>query len=184
MELMDALRTRRAIREFTAEPVDDATITELINAAILAPSANNLQPWRFAVVQGADRLHKLGAEAKRYAAAHLPVDSPLHANAVNPSFEIFHGAAALIIVCAANNDTQSAEDCCLAGESLVLAAHAMGLGTCWIGLSRPWLNDPAVMTELGIPADWHPVAPIILGPRKALPPSTLREKPMIVWSRS
>lgn len=64
----------------------------------------------------------------------------------------------------------------------MLAAHAQGLGTCWIGLSRPWLNDPAVKAKLGIPAEWHPVAPIVLGHRKALPSPTPREKANIVWS--
>ncbi len=181
MDLMEALRTRRAIREFTAEPVGDDLIKELIAAAILAPSASNLQPWGFAVVLGEERLHALGVEAKSHAAAHLATDSPLRAHAVDPTFEIFHGAAALIVICAVNDETQSAEDCCLAGENLMLAAHAKGLGTCWIGLSRPWLNDAAAKTELGIPAGWHPVAPIILGHRRTLPLPTPREKPTILW---
>ncbi|WP_213774233.1 nitroreductase family protein [Bradyrhizobium sp. dw_78] len=183
MDLMEALRTRRAIREFTAEPVGDDLIKELIAAAILAPSSSNLQPWGFAVVLGGERLHALGTEAKSYAAAHLATDSPLHAHAVDPTFEIFHGAAALIVICAVNSETQSAEDCCLAGENLMLAAHAKGLGTCWIGLSRPWLNAPATKTELGIPAGWHPVAPIILGHRKTLPAPTAREKTIVLWCR-
>lgn len=183
MELMEALRTRRAVREFTSEPVEETAIKQLIGAAILAPSAVNLQPWGFAVVQGAERLHALGAEAKRHAAAHLPAGSPLHAHATDPAFEIFHGAPALIVVCAIRDDSQSSEDCCLAGENLMLAAHAKGLGTCWIGLSRPWLNAPAVKAELGIPADWHPVAPIVVGHRRTLPPPTPREDARIVWCR-
>ncbi len=181
MDLMEALRTRRAIREFTTEPVGDDVIEALIAAAILAPSSVNLQPWRFAVVRDGKRLHELGAKAKSFAAAHLSPASPLHAHAVDPTFEIFHGAAALIVICAVNDEAQSAEDCCQAGENLMLAAHARGLGACWIGLSRPWLNDAAVKTELGIPASWRPVAPIILGHRKTLPPPTPREKPTILW---
>lgn len=181
MDLMEALRTRRAVREFTTEPVGDDIIGELVAAAILAPSSVNLQPWAFAVVRGRERLHTLGAEAKSYAAAHLPPASPLHAHAVDPTFEIFHGAAALIVICAVNDEAQSAEDCCLAGENLLLAAHAKGLGACWIGLSRPWLNDAAVKTELGVPAGWRPVAPIVLGHRRTLPPPTPRETPAIVW---
>lgn len=183
MDLMEALRTRRAVREFTTAPVGDDAIKELIAAAILAPSAVNLQPWGFAVVLGGERLHRLGVEAKSYAAAHLPTDSPLHAHAVDPAFEIFHGAAALIVISAVNDEPQSAEDCCLAGENLMLAAHAKGFGTCWIGLSRPWLNAAATKTELGIPAGWHPVAPIILGHRRTPPAPTPREKPTILWCR-
>ncbi len=65
----------------------------------------------------------------------------------------------------------------------MLAAHARGLGTCWIGLSRPWLNEAAVKAELGIPEGWHPVAPIVLGHRTAVPAPTARDKPTIVWCR-
>ncbi len=183
MDLMEALRTRRAIREFTTEPVTDDLIKELIEAAILAPSAVNLQPWGFAVVQGREQVQALGVEAKSYAAAHLPANSLLHAHAVDPTFEIFHGAVALIVICAINDEAQSAEDCCLAGENLMLAAHARSLGTCWIGLSRLWLNDAKTKIELGIPASWCPVAPIILGHRRTLPPPTPREKPTILWCR-
>ncbi|KQU92421.1 hypothetical protein ASD12_05840 [Mesorhizobium sp. Root102] len=183
MELMEALRTRRAVREFTGVPVEEDVIEELIGAAILAPSAVNLQPWGFAVVQGVERLHGLSAEAKHHVQAHLPPGSPLAIHAADPAFAIFHGAAALVVICAINDESQSSEDCCLAGENFMLAAHARGLGTCWIGLSRPWLNDPAVKAKLGIPARWHAVAPIILGHRGTLPPPTPRGKARIVWSR-
>ncbi|MGX7871985.1 nitroreductase family protein [Mesorhizobium sp. ORM6] len=54
-------------------------------------------------------------------------------------------------MCAKNEERQSDEDCCLAGQNLMLAAHARGLGTCWIGLSRPWLTETSVKKELGIP---------------------------------
>ncbi len=183
MELIEALQTRRAIREFTDEPVDEATIKTLIDDAILAPSSMNHQPWRFAVVLGAERLQKLGLEAKRYAAAHLPADSPLQDHAADPDFEIFHNAPALVIVCAVDKDTQSAEDCSLAAESLMLAAHAMGIGTCPIGLSRSWLNEPAAKAELSIPEEWQVAVPIVLGHRKMVPPPTSRAKPVIVWAR-
>ncbi|RWM00951.1 MAG: nitroreductase [Mesorhizobium sp.] len=183
MELMVALRTRRAVRVFTGEPVDDITVEELVGAAVLAPSAVNLQPWAFAVVRGTERLHALSAEASRYALAHLPAGSPLATHVADPAFEIFHGAAVLVVICAIDGERQSSEDCCLAGENFMLAAHAKGLGTCWIGLSRAWLNDPSVKAELGIPADWHPTAPIVLGHPSALPAPTPRKKIRIVWCR-
>ena len=181
MELTEALRTRRAVRAFTTEPVETNVIQELIDTAVLAPSAINLQPWGFAVVQGVERLHTLEAEARRHAIEHLPKDSPLYAHVSDPSFDIFHGAVALIIVCAIDGKAQSSEDCCLAALHLMLAAHAKGLGTCWVGLSRPWLNEAEVKAGLGIPVDWHPVAPVILGRRRALPPPTPRKAPVVVW---
>lgn len=100
MELMEALRTRRAVREFTDDPVEEDVIEELIGAAILAPSAVNLQPSGFVVVQGVERLDGLSVEAKRYVQAHLPPGSPLAIHAADPAFAIFHGATALVVICA------------------------------------------------------------------------------------
>ena len=183
MELTEALRTRRAVREFTAETVDEAVIAELIGAAILAPSAINLQPWGFTIVPGSERLHKLSTEAKQHILSHPPTGSPIATYAADPAFDIFHGASALIVISAVDGKRQSSEDCCLAAENFMLAAHAKGLGTCWIGLARPWLNEPEVKAELGIPAEWHPVAPIVLGHPRALPSATSRHRPKVVWSR-
>ncbi len=183
MELMEALRTRRAVRDFTDEQVDASLVEELIAAAILAPSAWNSQPWAFAVVVGAAHLHELSVQAKQYALAHIPASSPLAGHLADSSFEILHGAATMIVVCATNNESQSAEDCCLAGESLMLAAHDKGLGTCWVGLARPWLSQTIVKAELGIPVDWNPVAPIVIGHRRMLPATTPRREANIVWCR-
>lgn len=181
MNLDEALRSRRAIRDYTHEPLDRAAIEALIGAAVLAPSAMNLQPWGFAVIEGRARLHDRGLQAKRAAQAHFASTPALASFLADPAFEIFYGAPALVAVCARDGQSQSAEDCCLAAQNLMLAAHGRGLGTCWIGLARPWLNEPATKAALGIPAEWRPVAPIILGHRRSLPAPTARAPAAIVW---
>ncbi len=181
MDLMEGLRSRRAVRDYTDEALDRQTVEALIAAAITAPSAMNLQPWAFAVVLGAKRLHEHGAAAKRFAQAQFAGVPALAAHLADPNFAIFYGAPALVVVCARDAQPQSAEDCCLAAQNLMLAAHAAGLGTCWIGLARPWLNDPATKSALGIPAEHRPVAPIILGRRRSLPAPTPRAPAQIVW---
>ena len=67
MELLQAIHGRRSVREFTDEPVSDATLHELIDAAIQAPSAINQQPWCFVVVQEQALLARISDQAK----AHL-----------------------------------------------------------------------------------------------------------------
>lgn len=183
MELFEALQTRRAIREFTDAEVDEGVIDDLIGLATLAPSAMNLQPWAFAVVRGKARLMELASQAKSHAQAHVPAGSPLASHLADPRFEIFHGAPALVVVCATDASEQSAEDCCLAAATFMLAAHGKGLGTCWIGLSRPWLDEPSVKAELGIPPELRPVAPLILGHPRARPKPTARKAARIVRCR-
>ncbi|MBK1841916.1 nitroreductase [Azospirillum sp. YIM B02556] len=180
MDVLDAIYHRRAVRDFTGEAVDEATIRSLIDAAVQAPSAMNLQPWAFALLHGVDRLRAMSIHAKRHVAAHLPAGSPLTGHLADPQFDLFHGAATLVVICATDSHTQSAEDCCLAAQNLMLAAHARGLGSCWIGLSRPWLCLPEVKSKLGIPEHLIPVAPIILGHPRSLPVATPRREPRIV----
>jgi nitroreductase len=73
------------------------------------------------------------------------------------------------------------EDCSLAAENLMLAAHAAGLGTCWIGFAQSFLNTPNGKALIGIPGAWAPVAPIIVGrPQGDLKPVP-RNIPRIRW---
>ena len=186
MDLMDALRGRRTIRDYTAETVAPTLVSELIDAAILAPSAMNLQPWAFAVIEGAERLAGLSARAKRAMLATLPDDpalAKLRGHLEDPSFQMFYHAPVLLVVCATSDEAQAKEDACLAAQNLMLAAHGRGLGTGWIGLARSWLDGAEVKAELGIPADWSVVAPLIVGHPKAEVPPTPRAAARIVWSR-
>ena len=99
----------------------------------------------------------------------------------DPDYALFHRAPALVIVLAKSSGVQDAEDCCLASQNLMLAAREAGLGTCWIGLARPWLDLPSTKTELGLPESHHVVAPILLGHPKTWPESHGRNPAEIYW---
>lgn len=183
MEINEAIYGRRAVREYTAEPVSEATIKSLIDAAIHAPSAINAQPWSFIVV----RDQKLLASMSRHAKAHvlskeagsLPLH--LHTNLADPESQIFHGAPVLIVISAAAPAPWIVEDCALAAENLMLCAFAHRLGTCWIGFAQRWLNTAEGKAELGIPAEMVVVAPIIVGHPLRFPPPVPRQAPRIRW---
>jgi nitroreductase len=184
MELFEAIETRHAVREFTSEPVAKETIERLIGAGTEAPSAMNLQPWSFAVIRDQARLSKLSEQAKSHLLKSMPTGSPLdqyRATLSNPAFDIFYGAPALIVVSATSREQGASEDCALAAQNIMLAAHAIGLGTCWIGFARPWLNEPVAKAELGIPAHHSPVAPIIVGHPRGQPEAHPRRQPEIIW---
>jgi len=181
MDLIEGLRTRRACRAFTDQAVSREEIERLIEMAIMAPSAMNRQPWVFGALVGARRLRELSGQALKAALQFLPADSPLRSHASDPHFELFHGGAALVVVCATEGGTQAAEDCCLAAENLMLAAHAGGLGSCWVGFARPWLSQSHVKTALGIPSVLHPVAPIVVGHPKSDGQIVTRNPAKIIW---
>lgn len=184
MDLMQAIEGRRAVRAYTTAAVPRDVVLSLIDAAVHAPSAMNLQPWAFAVVEGRDRLAGLSEVAKRHLLAAMTAESPLashRATLEDPSFNIFYGAPCLIVICARPPSRQASEDCCLAAQTLMLAAHARSLGTCWIGFARPWLETPEAHALLGLPKDCVAVAPVIVGGPASIPPSTGRRKPTVIW---
>jgi nitroreductase len=186
MELIDVIRNRRAVRDFTDASIDRPTIERLIEAAILAPSAMNLQPWAFAVLLGRERIEGHAKRAKDWLLASLSqtsYDPSIRHMLEDPEYALFYHAPALVVILAKSSGTQSAEDCCLAGENLMLAARNEGLGSCWIGFARPWLDLPATKAELKLPDQYHVVAPIVLGYPKAWPESHGRKLAEIHWLR-
>lgn len=183
MNVKEAIYGRRAVREFTAEPVEEGLLRQLIDAAIQAPSAVNQQPWLFTVVRNKELLAHISNEAK----AHLLKTSPAalashHFQHIlaDPAFDIFYGAPVLVLISSAASPW-AAEDCALAAENLMLAAHAAGLGTCWIGFAQGWLGTTAGKSTLKLPDADLPVAPIIVGHPKSVPPAVSRKPARIDW---
>ena len=184
MELMEAIRSRRAVRSFTDQALDRATIQGLIDAAIQAPSAMNLQPWAFAVVLGRERMESYAKRAKDWLMSSLSqtsYDPAIRHMLEDPKYILFYHARAMVVVLAKTGGTQAAEDCCLAAENFMLAAREAGLGTCWVGFARPWLDLPATKSELELPAHYHVVAPIVVGYPKEWPESHGRAPAEIFW---
>lgn len=184
MELDDTISSRRAVRAYRPDPVDDSTIRELIDAAILAPSAMNEQPWSFVVVRNQPLLDRISQNAKEYMTHSLPAGAlppHLRATLTDPAYQIFYHAPVLIVICSRSEGPWAAIDCTLAAENLMLAARSRGLGTCWIGFAQHWLGTDAGKQALQLPAASLPVAPIIVGHPVAFPPPVARKPADIAW---
>jgi len=182
MDLQQAIRSRRAVRAFTSVPVERASLVRLIEAAVQAPSAVNEQPWSFTVVQDQSLLARISAESKAHLLATAPRDiSAFQERLRDPSFDIFYHAPVLIVISSVRADLWAVENCSLAAENLMLAACAEGLGTCWIGFAQAWLASAAGKAVLGVPADYLPVAPIIVGHPQGPLPAVPRKPPEIRW---
>lgn len=184
MNLNEAIYTRRATREFTADIVAETVIRQIIDAAIQAPSAVNEQPWSFCVVRDKALLGRISRESK----AHMlqaPRTGPQPAHFAkllgDANFDIFYNAPVLIVICVTAENTWAVEDCSLAAENLMLAAHAAGLGTCWIGFAQTWLGTPDGKAALRLPPDYVPIAPIIVGHPKSAPAPVPRKPADIRW---
>lgn len=184
MELMDVLAARHSVRAYTDEPVARETLTQLLQAAVLAPTGMNLQPWAFGVIQGADRLCDYSDRAKVYLLANMaqfPMFERYRGWLDDPDSNLCHGATAAIIVYAKPGGATPEQDCTMAAQNIMLAAVNAGLGTCWIGFLSFALNLPEVKQELGVPDDYKVVAPIIIGHPAGPVPGVEKAPPEVIF---
>jgi nitroreductase len=184
MNIDEAITGRRAVRDYTAQSVDERAIRDLIDAAKHAPSAVNQQPWTFTVVRDQDVLNRISRDAKAHMLATMPVgphSGHFKSMLGDPAFQIFYHAPALILISARAQGPWIVEDCALAAENLMLAAYAAGLGTCWIGFAQGFLGTADGKAALGLPGAWVPVAPIIIGHPKSSSSPVPRNAAEIRW---
>ena len=183
MSALDVIFARRAVRDFTDEVLSESTVRRLIDAAIQAPSAVNVQPWAFVVIQDKALLKSLSdrAEAIMAAGQDFGQFAPEQQHRIEDrSLNIFYNAGKLVLICAKPEGLHPDWDCCFAAQNLMLAAREQGLGTCVIGFSWPTFNDPDVKKDLGIPKSYRVVTPIIVGRPTDFPQSHGRKRPEIL----
>jgi nitroreductase len=160
LDLFEAIRQRRSIRAYTKEDVSEEEVKKLINAARWAPSAGNIQPWEFIIVRNAETKRKLSAAAlDQTSIEEAPVVIVVCANQKRSAWG--YGQRGVTLYCL--------QDTAAATQNLLLAAYALGLGTCWIGA----FQEDEARQALNVPMGVRPVAIIPVGnpAEKPLAPS-------------
>jgi len=186
--VFSVIRNRRATREFLPKQVSKEIIKSLIDYAALAPSAMNLQPWSFVIVQNVKLLKEFSDEVKKQLFLNSNFSKETGEFGVHflddPEFDIFHGASTLIVICAkekVQKEFNTESDCFLAGENLMLAATGMGLATCPIGLAIDYLCQKSLSKKFEIPEYFSPVLPIVVGYSSKSGQYIGRNPPIIKW---
>jgi len=173
MSFQDFLRSRRSVRRFKPDPIPDSVIERILTTATYAPSAHNLQPWRFVVIKNPDvkpRLAKALTDKMRLdMQAEGAAESDIEKRVAN-SIRRIDKAPVIIMLCRDVTDVRvntseetimNIQSTVLAGLQLVLAAHAEGLGANWI--CWPLYATKETQSVLELPETWEPQAMIIIG---------------------
>ncbi len=184
--VIDAIKSRRAIRSFEDKPLPDSAIQTLLEAATYAPSAINVQPWKFSIVTNKEAMKQLSDTAKPALIRMLPDVGEeglvgLKKRLSDPNFNIFYNAPLLIFVSGVKSP-YAVYDCSMAAQNMMLAAYTLGVGSCWIGTAVGLANDPKIKTELGVPNDHEVHAAIIFGYTKSFPEAPPK-RPAVVLKR-
>lgn len=170
--ILKVIKERRSVRAYSPEPVPEEDILKILDAARWAPSAGNLQPWRFIVV----------------------TDSKLKEDIAYAAYGQLWMATApvIIVVCAVPEESSwrygergeklyCIQDTAAAIQNILLAAHALGYGTCWVGA----FSEDEVREILNIPKNVRPVALITIGKpaEKPYPPPRRELKEIVYLNR-
>lgn len=140
MDIFEAIKERRSIRRYRTEPVPQELLQQVLEAARVAPSAANRQAWKFVVVTDAATRQELVPACRS---------------------QQFVGQAPVVIAACATEAGRkwNQVDLAIAIDHMTLAAHGLGLGTCWIGA----FEEEAVRGILGIPEGVSVVVLLTLG---------------------
>ncbi len=176
--LRDVIFNRRSIRRYRPESVPHQIIEDLLQSAIWSPSAHNRQPWRFAVVESQAQKEQLaqamGARLRRDLTADGVPTEVIEADA-GRSYSRITNSPVLIILCLSMVDMDvyaderrnhqeyimAVQSVAMAGQNILLAAHDVGLGACW--MCAPLFCSDVVKDELKLPDDWQPQALLTVG---------------------
>jgi nitroreductase len=160
-EVLDTIRARRSTHQFQERQIEAEHLETLLEAAIWAPSGGNNQSWLFTAIQNKDALSKINDLVREGFQHWIPDDDypgklAAKASTQKEGYHFFYHAPTLIIASNRPNYENAMADCALALENLFLAAHSLGLGSCYINQLHWLRNDPGVretLFELGIPKE-------------------------------
>lgn len=177
-EFIDCIKTRRSIRKYLAQPVEKKTIDQIIQAGKYAPSAENTQPWRFIVITNPNIINELSKGTKieiknllkwrhllRFKYPELRDRETLKflfGVSMVEQDSIFFNAPVVVFIVTEKKRFYD-ESCACCAENMMLAAHALELGSCWIGFAHFIDLNKQLSKKIGIPDGHHISAALIFG---------------------
>lgn len=185
--VMEAIRKRRSVRSYEEKPVPKEILNAIIDAGNQAPSAMNSQPWRFVVVEKAELKKKLLSAALPHARNIIEsvkdADPERYTQIMKRYNElpdpIYYSAPVVLFVIGSGRYAD--HSCPLACENIMLAAYALGIGSCWVGFGSMVTGDQEVIKALDLGKDEKIYGPIVLGYPKVFPDPPLKKAPVVKW---
>jgi nitroreductase len=172
------IKERRSTRSFKEIPLDKSTINSIIQVGKFAPSAKNSQPWQFIVITNKETIQELSLQVKyeikkilRRRILYQFFNSDLRKKETLQSLYgltmakkdvIFHEAPVVVFI-VTKKGVFNDESCACCAENMMLAAHSLEIGSCWIGFAHFLGLNKKVLEKIGVPKNMHIAAALIFG---------------------
>ncbi|AEY67265.1 nitroreductase family protein [Clostridium sp. BNL1100] len=170
--IIENMLTRRSIRNYKKEQISAEDLNRILLAGSYAPSGMGMQSWKFTAIQNSDTMKKVN-EAIRQTLLTIPVVSETHPyivslikKAENENSNFLYNAPTYIIVSNLKDNGNAMPDSALAIGNMMLAAHSLGIGSCWLNQLPGLTNMPLIrelMTDLEIPENHIIYGSVVMG---------------------
>jgi nitroreductase len=178
-DVMRAIKERRSIREFEDREIEKEKVEQIIEAGIWAPSARNMQPWKFILVKDKKLIKEMDRAVKEKV-----IDNPRYyfvkERAKTREDVIFYSAPLVVFILGEKENHWSTIDCSLAAENMMLAAYSLGIGSCMIGMARH-LKGEKILERLKFPPGYDFVLAVAFGYPKERPAPKERKRNITSW---
>ncbi len=187
-KIIENILTRRSVRSFKNEQISVEDLNTILLAGSYAPSGMGMQSWKFTAIQNEDSMKKVN-EAIRQTLLTIPVVAETHPyivslikKAEDENSNFLYNAPTYIIVSNLKDNTNAMPDSALAIGNMMLAAHSLGIGSCWLNQLPGLSNMPLIrklMDDLGIPDSHIIYGSVVMGYAAAEPASAAPRKDVI-----
>jgi nitroreductase len=197
--IIEAIKARRSIRSYSDQAVPKELIEQILDAGRSAPSSLNTQPWKFIVITDRKLIGEMSSSIKLFIKrlqTFLPIlrlfikelrdektAGAIRKTALSEEDTVFYGAPLLILIASEDEGRWVGVNCALAAQNMMLAAHSLGLGSCFIGRSDMLKKCGFPFEKLGIGRSYSVNASLIFGYPKEFPkniPDRIRDN-VISW---
>ncbi|MDD3766139.1 MAG: nitroreductase family protein [Eubacteriales bacterium] len=170
--IIENMLTRRSVRKFKENQISEEDLSTILMAGSYAPSGMGMQSWKFTAIQNPQTLKKVN-EAIRQALLSIPIVEETHPYVVSliekaqdESAEFLYHAPTYIIVSNLKDNQNSMADCALAIGNMMLAAHSLGIGSCWLNQLPGLTHLPLIrelLNDLDIPKTHDVYGSVVMG---------------------
>lgn len=186
MNLKECINSRRSIRSYTDEVLPDDAINELLVLGTKAATGSNVQPWGFVVIKDKAAIDAMSEEIKKEIHDNLeeyPYFRQYESWLTNPKFHVFNRANCIMAIYGDTSSKWYDKDCTLAAANIMLAAHDMGIGTCWIGFAERYCSTPEFKLRYNVPGKFNLVCTLSMGYMKMQMSPPERKIPKVFYNK-
>lgn len=180
-QVVDCIMSRRSIRAYKPEQIKDEELKTILECAINAPSARNLQPWEVRVMQNKDAIENLNKEVIADMIEKRPEAKERFAD---ENASVFFHAPTLLVVAYDTTQYWGQSDCGMLVQNVLLAAESMNIGSCAVGCCREYINSPKAadfVKSLNLPENYVVYLTVTLGYKDENPDAKPRDDKKVAY---